>query len=173
MKQRITVLIGTMGCALLLAAAATAQNANRMGSDNDFVSKAAQGGRAEVELGQLAQTHAASDTVKQFGQRMVTDHTKAGDELERLAAQKGVLIPTGLDPKDQAVKDRLSSLNGRDFDTAYMQDMVKDHRADVTEFQKEAGNGRDAEVKAFAAKTLPVLRAHLQMAEQTSSSLKK
>ena len=130
-----------------------------MGSpDNTWMTKAAQGGMAEVELGKLAQTNASSDAVKQFGQRMVDDHTKAGEELARIAADKGITLPTGLDAKDQATKDRLSKLTGKEFDRAYMQDMVKDHRTDVAEFKKEAASGKDPEVKAFASKTLPTLR---------------
>jgi len=144
-----------------------------MGSaDNSWVMKVAQGGMLEVELGKLAETQASAEGVKQFGNRMVTDHTKANDELTQIATRKGITLPTSLDAKHQAMKDRLSKLNGAAFDKAYMDAMVKDHREDVAEFRKESSTGQDADVKAFAAKTLPTLEEHLSLAEQTASSSK-
>ncbi|MEO8372500.1 MAG: DUF4142 domain-containing protein, partial [Candidatus Solibacter sp.] len=149
------------------------QGANRMGSaDNAWVMKVAQGSMLEVELGKLASTQASSDAVKQFGQRMVTDHSRANDELSEIATRKGITLPTSLDAKHQAMKDKFSKMNGAAFDKAYMEDMVKDHRTDVAEFRKESTSGRDADIKAFAAKTLPNLEEHLSMAEQTASSAK-
>lgn len=172
MTQRTKLWLGTITFIFSATVVASAQNtANRMGSpDNTWINKAAQGGMAEVELGQLAQSNASSDAVKQFGKRMVDDHTKANNELKRIAADKGITLPSGLDAKDQAVKDRLSKLSGKEFDRAYMEDMVKDHRGDVAEFKKEASSGKDSDVKAFAAKTLPTLEEHLKLAEQTLSS---
>lgn len=143
------------------------------GGDNHWISKVAQGGMAEVELGKLAQENGASDAVKQFGQRMVDDHSKANAELSQMAQSKGVTVPSGLDAKAQALKDKLSKLSGPAFDRAYMSEMVKDHRTDVAEFQKEANSGHDAETKVFAAKTLPTLQEHLRMAEETANTLKK
>jgi len=142
------------------------------GADHQFMMKAAQGGMAEVELGKLAQERGSSDAVKQFGQRMVEDHGKANEELMRIAQSKGVTPPTSLDSKAQSMKDKLSKLSGTAFDRAYMSEMVKDHRTDVSEFQKEANSGRDPEAKAFAAKTLPTLQEHLRMAEQANNSIK-
>ncbi|HLK51086.1 MAG TPA: DUF4142 domain-containing protein [Bryobacteraceae bacterium] len=148
-------------------------SANRLASDNTFITKAAQGGMAEVELGRLASQHASNDKVKQFGQRMVDDHSKANDELKKVASKQGATIPSALDPKDQAELDHLSKLSGAEFDRAYMQDMVKDHRMDVAEFRREANNGQDPDVKAFASKTLPTLEDHLKTAEETQKELKK
>lgn len=136
-------------------------------ADQTFVTKAAQGGMAEVQLGQLAKDHASSQAVKDFGQHMIDDHSKANDELKSLASQKSVTLPTDLDAKDKAVYDRLSKLNGAAFDKAYMRDMVSDHKKDIAEFQKEANSGKDPDVKAWASKTLPTLQSHLQMAEST------
>ena len=115
-------------------------------SDTLFVKNAAKGGLAEVELGQLAADHGASDEVKKFGQRMVTDHGKANDELKSLAQQKNITLPTELDGKHKATHDRLSKLSGAQFDRAYMQDMLQDHRKDVNikkEYQRviEKRNG--------------------------------
>lgn len=161
--------------AALAVTGAIGQNtANRMTSaDSNWVTKVAQGGMAEVELGKLAQSQGASDAVKDFGKRMVDDHSKANDELTQIAQSKNITLPNSLDSKSQATKDRLSKLSGADFDRAYIADMVKDHRADVAEFKKEAIGGSDPEVKAFAAKTLPTLEEHLKQAEQASATLKK
>jgi putative membrane protein len=134
----------------------------------DFVKHAAVGGAAEVKLGQLAQQKAASPDVKAFGTRMVADHGKVNDELERLAAEKEVTLPQGLDSKHQALYDRLSKLSGPQFDKAYISEMVRDHRQDVAEFQK-AARSTDAQVKAFASRTLPTLEEHLREAQQIAS----
>jgi putative membrane protein len=132
--------------------------------DQHFIKKAAEGGLAEVELGKLATEKASSDDVKKFGQRMVDDHSKANDELKQLASSKGVEVPTNLSAKDKATKDRLSKLSGEQFDKAYMNDMVKDHTQDVSEFKKESTSAKDPEVKNFASQTLPTLEDHLKQA---------
>ena len=139
-------------------------------SDQHFMMKAAQGGMAEVQLGSLAKEHASSQAVKDFGQRMIDDHSKAGDELKALAAQKNVTLPSSLDAKDQAIIARLSKLNGSAFDRAYMRDMVADHKQDIAEFQRQAGTGQDPDVKNWAARTLPALQEHLKMAETALTS---
>jgi len=143
------------------------ESASRLAADNRFITKAAEGGMAEVEMGQLAVQHASSEKVKAFGQRMIDDHSKANDELKKIASQKGVTLPSTIDAKSKAAIDRLSKLNGAEFDRAYMQEMVKDHHEDVAEFQKEAQSGDDADVKDFASKTVPTLQDHLKMAEET------
>jgi putative membrane protein len=134
-------------------------------ADQTFVKKAAQGGMAEVELGKLATQKASSEEVKKFGQRMVDDHTKANDQLKQIAGNKGVTLPTDLDSKDQALKDRLSKLDGEKFDQAYMKNMVRDHTKDVSEFRKESTSGKDSDLKSFASQTLPTLEDHLKEAK--------
>lgn len=124
-------------------------------------------------MGQLAKDHAQNQAVKDFGQRMVDDHTKAGDELKGIAQQKGMTLPTSLDAKDQATFDRLSQLNGAEFDRAYMADMVRDHKTDIADFKREADRGTDADLKAFASKTLPTLQEHLSMAEKADAQVRK
>ena len=143
------------------------------GADKTFVEKAAIGGMAEVELGNLAQQKAASDDVKKFGARMVTDHGKANDELKQIASTKGVQLPSALDKKHQSDMDRLQKMSGADFDKAYMNHMVDDHKQDVAEFKKEANGGRDGDVKGFASKTLPTLEEHLKLAQATHDAVKK
>ena len=134
--------------------------------DKKFVHDAAQGGMAEVELGKLATEKASSDDVKKFGQRMVDDHTKAGDQLKQVASSEGIQLPQGLSAKDKATKEHLSKLSGEQFDKAYMADMVKDHTQDVLEFQHESRSGKDSAVKDFASQTLPTLEDHLKQAKE-------
>jgi len=142
-------------------------------ADQNFVKKAAEGGMAEVELGNLAKEKASSPEVKQFGERMVTDHTKANEQLKTLASEKGVTLPTSLDAKDEATKDRLSKLSGERFDRAYMNDMVKDHTKDVSEFKKESAAAKDPDIKSFASQTLPTLEDHLKEARQIAPKERK
>ena len=140
--------------------------------DRTFVDKAAIGGKAEVQLGELAVKNAKSAEVKKFGQRMIDDHTKANNELTSLAAAKGMTPPAELDSKNKSTLERLSRLSGDQFDKAYMSDMVTDHEADVAEFQKQANGNGDPAIKAFASKTLPTLQEHLQLAKSIASKQK-
>jgi putative membrane protein len=144
---------------------ATSGSSQLSAMDKHFIRKAAEGGLAEVELGKLATQKASSDEVKKFGQRMVDDHSKANDQLKQLAQQKGVDLPTQPDAKDKATKSRLEKLSGEQFDKAYMQDMVKDHTKDVSEFKKESTSAKDPDVKNFASQTLPTLQDHLKEAK--------
>ena len=133
-------------------------------SDADFAKEAAQGGMAEVKLGQLAEDKGSSDEVKQFGKRMVEDHSQANEKLKSVASQTNVKLPTALNKHDQATYDKLSKLSGEEFDRAYARDMVKDHQNDISAFQREADSGRDPSIKQFASETLPTLHDHLKMA---------
>ncbi|MFN6476240.1 DUF4142 domain-containing protein [Nostoc sp. DedQUE07] len=135
---------------------------NLSSADRQFITQAAQDGLAEVQLGQLALQRGASNVVKQFGQHMVEDHTQANNQLKQLAAQKGVTLPTTIGAKNQQVKQRLSKLSGANFDRQYLNQMLQAHQKDVAAFQTEAEQGQDADVKAFAAQTLPTLQQHLQ-----------
>jgi len=175
MKYNHAIIAGiAAGGLAFFGAVALAQNsANRLTSgDTTFANKAAQGGMAEVKLGELAKDKASAQAVKDFGQRMIDDHTKANDELKEIAGKKSMTLPTSLDAKDQATYDRLSNLSGVAFDKAYMRDMVSDHRADINEFRRESNSGTDPDIKAFAAKTLPTLEEHLKMAQSTDTEVK-
>ena len=163
------------GIALALAVPAAAQQGGHgpvPAADKQFMVKAAQGGLGEVALGQLAQSHAGSAGARRFGQQMVKDHTKANAQLKQVAAQQGVTLPAAPGPEEQATKARLAGLSGAAFDRAYISDMVEDHEKDVADFKKEAATGKDPAVKAFAAKTLPTLQMHLQMARALHSGAK-
>jgi putative membrane protein len=141
------------------------------GSDQAFVMDAAKGGMAEVELGKLAVEKASNADVKKFGQRMVDDHSKANDELKMVVSTKNITLPSGPNATQKATYDRLSKLSGAQFDAAYMRDMVNDHVKDVAAFRREAQGGKDSDIKAFAAKTLPTLEDHLKMARMTDQQV--
>ncbi len=142
-----------------------------MMTDEEFARRAAQANLAEVKLGNLAEQQGTTQTIKDFGKRMVTDHSNAEDSLKTAAASGKIELPTTLDAKDQAVYDRLAKLSGETFDRAYALDMVRDHRGDVAEFRHEANDGKDAAIKAFASKTLPTLETHLKLAREMYHSV--
>jgi putative membrane protein len=146
-------------------------SANRMTADSNFLMKAAEGNMAEVQLGELAKDKASNSSVKDFAQRMIDDHGRTLTEIQKMASDKAVTLPDKLTGKFAATKERLSKLSGAQFDRAYMTDMVNDHREDVKEFEQHAKTGTDPDIKAFAAKTLPVLQEHLRMAESIHSEL--
>lgn len=131
--------------------------------DADFAVAAANGGMAEVQMGQLAQQKATSADVKSFGAQMVTDHSKANDKLMALAKQKSITLPAAVGNDEQKKMDDMSKTTGKDFDKGYVKEMVTDHDKDIKLFEDEAKNGKDAEIKAFAASTLPVLKMHQTM----------
>ena len=139
--------------------------ANLSSQDRDFLMDAAMGGLMEVELGRRAVQQGASDAVKQFGQRMVDDHTKANTELMTLATSKGITLPTEIDEKHRGEMRKIANMTGADFDRAYAKMMLSDHKKDVSAFEKESTKGTDADLKAFATTALPTLKEHLQMAE--------
>jgi putative membrane protein len=168
----------TMMCCALLASTASAQNTNTgtsmrkenntatmSSSDRKFAMTAAMGGMAEVEMSRLALTKASSDAVKQYAQKMIDDHTAANAELMQIASAKGITLPTAPDAKMRAMMSRMEKLSGADFDREYvMMAGHKDHQKMEKLFRDESMKGRDADLKAFAAKTLPVVQQHLQMA---------
>ena len=137
--------------------------------DEMFIMKAADGGMAEVELGRLASQNGESSRVKEFGEHMTKDHTKANDELKAVAAKMNVTVPEKVGPKNQATMDKLSKLSGAKFDEAYGKAMVKDHMEDIAEFEKAANGAKNPELKAFAGKTLPTLKEHLKMAKELNA----
>jgi putative membrane protein len=145
--------------------------------DRRFVGEAAESGMAEVAHSRLALQRAASDDVKRFAQRMIDDHTKADQELARLATSKGVPLPQGaadrpqLQGKHREMYERLARLSGAEFDREFMRNQVKMHNEAVSLFEREAGGSKDADLKAFAARTMPTLREHQQMARDISTKV--
>jgi putative membrane protein len=142
-------------------------------SARGFVKEAAEGSATEVALGKLAQEKGSSDAVKQFGKRMVDDHSKATEELKQAAAMAQIEVPSETPKKARKAQDKLSKLSGADFDRAYTKMMVSDHKGDVKAFEREARNGAVPAVKNFAAKTLPTLQEHLKLAEELYASVGK
>jgi putative membrane protein len=137
----------------------TTKSSSLSAKDKTFMKKAAKGGMMEVAMGNLAAQNGQSDDVKSFGKRMVTDHSKANEELKSIAAKKGVKLPSK-EPSEKWSSDK-----------AYMDMMVKDHEKDLAEFQEEANTGTDPDVKKFAEDTAKVVQEHLDLAKQTQSKL--
>jgi putative membrane protein len=170
MSKRNTTLATAVFAGLLALAPAFAQK-QLSSQDQKFMMDAAKGGMMEVELGRLATQKASSADVKSFGQRMVDDHSKANDQLKSIATQKGVTLPTTLPADMKQEMDKISKLSGAEFDKMYMSHMLKDHKKDVSEFEKEASKGDDSSVKGFAQQTLPTLREHLTMAQSVATKV--
>jgi putative membrane protein len=164
------MLRATTLAATVLMTATFSLAADKSGSlnskDAKFLKEAAIGAMAEVQTGKLVEQNATNQDVKHFGQRMVTDHGKELTDLQTLAQSKNVDLPTEPDKKHKKTYDKLAKLQGDEFDKAYSKDALEDHRKDVKEFQKEADKATDPDVKAFAAKQVPVLQEHLSMAEK-------
>ena len=170
MKGKVTIIsrfciVAPMVAAFSFAGLALAQespagkSSSLSAKDKTFIHKAAKGGMMEVAMGNLAAQNGQSDGVKSFGKRMVTDHSKANEELKSIAAKKGVKLPSK-EPSGKWSSDK-----------AYMDMMVKDHEKDLAEFQDEANNGSDPDVKKFAEDTAKVVKEHLDLANETQSKL--
>jgi putative membrane protein len=138
-------------------------------NDAEFVRTAAQGGMTEVKLGELAALKGKREDVKRFGELMVTDHTKINDTLKSFALLKGITLQDQLDATHAGVVDRISTLEGDQFEKAYIDEMVKDHKKDLGEFQEEAKAVKDPELKALVAKALPIFKQHLQHIEKVAN----
>jgi putative membrane protein len=162
------LVFAALGCSALLVFADQTVSSG----DQKFFMEAASGGMLEVELGQMAQQKAQAVSVKDFGTRMVTDHGKANDELKALAQKKNLQMPTQLEHKHRSMIEKLAKLSGPAFDKKYLKMMVKDHEKDVKEFQKATKKVKDADLNAWAAKTLPTLEQHLQQAKEVYKGVK-
>jgi putative membrane protein len=141
-------------------------------ADTTFAAKAAVGGMAEVAVGKMAAAKGTDSKVKDFGNMMVTDHGKANAELMSIAKTKNISLPAGLDAEHQAKSDSLSKLSGAAFDKGYVEVMIEGHKKTLALMQSEAANGKDADLKAFAAKTAPVVQMHLDHIQKIHDSLK-
>ena len=139
----------------------------------DFVNDVAESNLTEVRLGQLVARNATNEDVRKFAQRMVDDHTKLNAQLASLAQQKGIALPSTLDKKHQEEVDKLAKETGDKLDRAYMSRMVDEHEKDVREFEKMAKDGKNPELRQFAASALPTLQDHLTQAKEIDARLKK
>ncbi|GAC1363560.1 MAG: hypothetical protein NVSMB3_11990 [Acidobacteriaceae bacterium] len=142
----------------------------QMMKDKIFLRKAAEGGMAEVQMGQLAAQKAGAEDVKEFGSRMVKDHTELNEEMKPIAESMGVMLPKKPSQKDQAEYDKLNGLSGSDFDTEYLTYMVKDHHMDLREFRLEAASTTDPALRSAVEKGQKIIHEHLTMVEQLARS---
>jgi len=185
LKPALVAALFAIGCSTAVpaqttaTATATAPTASKADAntpmaraDRKFVEKLADDGMAEVELGKLAQQRASSDSVKQFGARMVEDHGRANDELKTIATSKGMTMPATMSKDHQKDLDKLGKLSGADFDHEYVKHMVAGHEKAVSALQREAKSGKDTELKSFASRTLPTVQDHLHAAQSLDESLK-
>jgi len=166
MKLKPSILLGLVaGLSLFVCTQAFAR------SDASFMKQAAENGNAEVEASKLAQTKAKRPEVKAFADQMVTDHTKVGDELKQLAASKKVDLPTGPSVMQKGKLKMISAGSDDKFDDRYANEFgVKAHEDTIKLFQTAANEAKDADVKAFAQKTLPALQGHLEMARKLAGN---
>jgi putative membrane protein len=154
----------------VLALWAPAQAQGLSVPEKSFVEKAAKGNFAEVELGKLASQKSDDSQVKAFGQQMITDHSKANDQLKPIADSASVPWPTQLTGESKTVYDRLSKLSGAQFDKLYVQMMVQDHQKDAAEYRIESSKVKDPQLKTYVSQTLPVVEQHLNHIKQLQKS---
>ena len=139
--------------------------------EKEFLANAGRVGMLEVQLGNLATQKASSNDVKQFGERMATDHGQLGQKLQQLASNLNVTLPQDLKPEQQAVVSRLEKLSGKAFDREYMREMISDHTKDISEFERAASHATNPDIKQFVSEALPTLREHLKLAREISGKL--
>ena len=156
----------------ILRDTAAKQAVNVEKGDGQFAVEAASGGITEIELGKLAEQKATDRMVKNFGAMMVKDHSKADDKLQALAKAKNINLPNGPSAAEQQVIDKLTKLSGRDFDKAYISDMIDVHKNDIREFKYASKNCNDPDIKHFATKTLPVLQNQLDAIKEVNANMK-
>jgi putative membrane protein len=158
-----TLLSAGLAAAVLFGGSAMAQDK----ASKKFLTEAIQGNLAEVQMGKLAQENGSSEGVKSFGQMLEKDHSAANDKAMAAAKSAGVTAPTSPSTKQKADYDRMSKLKGAQFDRAFAQHMVTDHKKDIAEYQKESKKN-DA-VGSYAKEALPTLQKHLQAAQSLES----
>lgn len=165
----VAVLISTVLIGALPAAVAAPKDESKQ--DQAFVDEAARGGRMEVDLGRLAEKNASDTKVKQFGARMVKDHTRLNSDSSTVAKLVGLTVPTALSAEQQTEYAKLSKLSGSKFDKAYMDLMVKDHIGDLAAFQNEEVATQNPNLKGAVANAIPIIQEHLNMAKLDSTKL--
>jgi putative membrane protein len=153
------------------AAQGTAGTSGSASVDRDFVENQLADGQAEVVLGQLAAQRASSPAVREFGEMMVRDHQKAGEDLKQLATKHNIQLTTTMDDEHNELRERLAKLSGVEFDREYIKAMVEDHQEAVDDTREKAERGDNTDIKQWASKTLPVLEQHLERAKQIQNQL--
>src|SRR5687768_12948249 len=133
--------------------------------DQEFVEQAAQGGMMKARLGEIGAEKATARTIKEFAAKLVKEHGKANQELQALAAKRGVVLEKELTARHAETVDRVAKLGGEEFDKVFVSEMIKSHKKGVATFEKAEKSVKDADLKAFVTKTMPVLKTHLQQLE--------
>jgi len=168
-RMKMLAVLMMLGMGLWLSGLSAAADDKKEGGDSGdkaFAKKASASGLAEVNLSELAVRFAHDPAVKQFAQHMVTDHSRANQELTQLANQRSILLAKSMDEKHQKMFDKLKDAKGKEFDHLYMDSMVKDHEAAVKLFETQSKNGKDDALKQWAGQKTPILKRHLEMARQ-------
>jgi len=141
--------------------------------DQDFAVNTANAGMTEIQAGQMAEQKGVAKDVKDYGAMMVKDHTAAADKLKSIAASKNITLPSTVSSDMQKDLDDLNKKEGKDFDKAYIDMMISDHKKVISAFEDESKNGSDTDIRGFADSTLHVLRHHLDEAEKCHKMMKK
>ncbi len=147
------------------------QNANLSSQDQQFVQLAAHTNLGEVALGNLAEQKASENDVKDFGRLMIKDHSAAEKQLKDWASSHGVTLPTQPGANAQRLKQDLSAKSGRQFDQAYIRDMMQGHDKVIMRFEQEIQNGQEPQLKAYAESVLPKIQDHIRIAENLSGRM--
>lgn len=176
MKMKLLNLIyyNVLGVLCLLASAsvtAAEDHGKLSASDYKFVTDAAAGGLAQVQLGQIARDRASDPGVKKFADKLVKEHSDVNEQLTQIASQKGVTLPTDISASEKRETDRLLKLSGPDFDQAYMKHIMRDHKKNIKTFARESQKAADTDVQSWAAKTLPTLQDQLKMAADINANV--
>ena len=167
MKRTIAIMLTALSFGMM------AQTSTVNMEDEKFVKEAVKANAKEVKLGQIAASKGSTAEVRQLGQMMVDDHTKAGNEIKSLGERKGIKFKEpDMDEEFKKCSDDLSKKTGKDFDKAYTEMMVKDHKKVISEFKKEKDSGKDSDIKSWASTTLPALEHHLSMSETAYKNAK-
>jgi putative membrane protein len=176
LKHTLLPLVAALALVITAPARAGEPPKEGGGADTKFVNMAARDGEAEVILGKLAAEKASSEDVKKFGQQMVDDHTKANEELKSIAKSKNIDLEKSQangTKKGERISQKLSKLEGAEFDKGYVAIMLKEHESAVKQFEGQSKDGQDEDLKAFAAKTLPTLQHHLETVKELQSKVGK
>ncbi|WP_151086745.1 DUF4142 domain-containing protein [Hymenobacter baengnokdamensis] len=139
--------------------------------DSEFMTKAASGGLLEVQMGTEVAKRARTPGARQAAEQMVKDHTKGNAELKALAAKKNITLPTVLGDEQQKVYNDVLANKDVSLDKEYVKQMVKDHKDDIKEFTDGSTKAGDPEVRAYAAKNIPMLQMHLAMFEKLQAEM--
>jgi len=162
----------TMADSTTVAPTTNQSNSNLTDEDKKFADAAAQGGMAEVMLGELASSNGTHASVKSLGAMMVKDHGKANQQLKSWASAAGYTLPSSVSAEQQKTYDKLKGKKGTEFDRVFADVMVNDHKKVLAAFKKESTEGSEASLKSFATNTVPTLEHHLMASEKTKSAVK-